>query len=169
MSTGTIGAPLRPMSSQETIAVLNRVLAIVCRSFPQYLRYAHPYTRAKYAKIKETLDEIGADQDSLIERITQLVDREEGHPDTGEFPMEFTSSHDLGSDYLIREAIQYHRQDIAALDQCSTAADVDVIAQPLIEEALTSARKHLTLLEKLATETAPSTIVNNGAPAYQND
>ena len=58
---------------------------------------------------------------------TQIVDSG-GLPDNGEFPMEFTDTHDLAIDYLMQEAIGYQRQDIADLEAVAATPNLSPAA-----------------------------------------
>src|SRR3954447_4508143 len=49
-----------PMSSLDTIDTLNRVLEILERSFPQYLRWARPYIPAGRQNVMQTIETIVA-------------------------------------------------------------------------------------------------------------
>ena len=140
------------MSSSETVETLSRVLAIVRRSFPQYLRYAHPYVRSGDDRAMEVIDEIVTGQDMLAERIGRQVVAAGARPDTGQFAMEFTDTHDLGVDYLIQEAIGYQRQDIAALARCVEELNLAPVAHTLASEAVGMAKGHLELLQELAVD-----------------
>src|SRR3990172_8834395 len=131
------------MSSPDTIDVLNRELAILQRSFPQYLRYARPYIPPGREHVMKKIDEIAAGQDALAERVNQTVFESGGLPDDGKFPIEFTDTHDLGIDFLIQEAIEYQKQDIADLEQCVDALRLAPAAQSLAAEALGLAKGHL--------------------------
>ena len=105
------------MPSPDTINVLNRVLEILERSFPQYLRYARPYIPPGRENIMQTIEQIVAGQDALAERVSQHIFESGGLPDHGDFPIEFTDTHDLGIDFLLQEAIDCLRQDIACPEQ----------------------------------------------------
>jgi hypothetical protein len=148
--------------------VLNRVLAILERSFTQYLRYARPYVPPGREDIEQSLTEIVAGQDSLAERVTQMISEAGGLPDNGRFPIDYTDSHDLSIDYLIREAIDGQRQDIADLSQCVDALRHAPSAQSLASEALGLAKGNLETLEELAGR--PQAAMNrDGPPAFAND
>jgi len=161
--------PTLRMSSLDTITVLNRVLALLRKSFPQYLRYSRPYIPPKYAAAWETLADVAAAEDALADRVAELVIAAGALPDSGEFATEFTDTHDLGIDYLIREAIGYQQQDIAELESLSAATDLTPAAGSLVSEALGLAKGHLESLQELKPQLGASTIVRNGAPAYKND
>jgi hypothetical protein len=157
------------MSSTDTVAILNRVLAIVLRSFPQYLRWARPYVPPRHKHAVETLEKIVTEQDALAERITDAIVDLGGLPDAGEFPMEFTDTHDLGIDYLIREAIGYGGQDMVDLEAIAATPDLSPPADSLVAEALTTAKRHLAALEELADKDGSSASVRNSPPASGNE
>jgi len=156
------------MSSPETIDILNRVLAILQRSFTQYLRYARPYIPPSYESAETTLAQIVAGQDALAERVTQTIHDAGGVPDDGKFPIEYTDSHDLSIDFLISEAIDGQRRDIADLTQCVDMLRLAPASQTLASEALGMAKANLELLEKAATN-APGSTKLGGAKAFAND
>jgi hypothetical protein len=157
------------MPSTESIDVLNRVLATLERSFPQYLRYARPYIPPGREDVGDTIEEIAAGQDALAERVGQMIVESDGLPDPGQFSIEFTDTHDLGIDYLNQEAIGYQKQDIAELQACADALNLSPAAQSLAAEALGMAKGHLESLEELSIRPGSSTVVRDGAPAYDND
>jgi len=140
------------MPSADTIDVLNRVLTILRRSFPQYVRYARPYVSSGDEQAVEMFHEIADGQDALAERVNELIVQSGARPDTASFPMEFTDTHDLDVDYLIREAIGYQRQDIADLKQCAESLQLAPAARSVVEEALGMAKGHLESLEELAAD-----------------
>ena len=156
------------MASSDTIDVLNRVLVILRSSFPQYLQYSRPYIPEGRENVMETVEEIVAGQIGLIARLSEQVFESGGLPDKGEFPIEFTDTHDLGIGYQVRAAIGYQKQDIADLAECVDALRLAPAAQALAAEALGMAKGHLESLEELNTEPIVSTIMGTGKPAYDN-
>lgn len=153
------------MPSLDTIDTLNRVLAILQRSFPQYMRYARPYIPPGREDVMETIDEIVTGQDALAERVNRHIFDSGGLPDPGKFPIEFTDTHDLDIDYLIREAIGYQQQDIADLTAIADALRLSPVAQSLAYEALGMAKGHRESLEELRVDPTASTIIGRGEPA----
>jgi hypothetical protein len=142
------------MSSPETIDVLNRVLAILQRSFPQYMRYARPYIPPGRENVMESINDIATAQDALAERVSQYVFESGGQPDAGKFPVEFTDTHDLAIDFLIQEAIGCQKQDVADLEQCVEKLRLAPAAQSLTAEALGMAKGHLESLQELRAKPA---------------
>jgi hypothetical protein len=158
------------MASPDTIDLLNRVLIVLRKSFPQYLVYARPYIPSGRKKVMETIEEIVAGQDSLAARVSEQIFQSGGLPEKGEFPIEFTDTHDLAIDFLILEAIDYQKQDIADLSECVDALRLSPGAQSLAAEALGMAKGHLESLEELRVDPTASTVIRGaGGPAYNND
>jgi len=145
------------MNSPNTSSLLNRLLGITCRSFPQYLQYARPYVPGGRQEVLETFDAIVADQNRLAQRISQLVIDAQQLPRPGEFPMEFTDSHDLDIDFLVSAAISYQRQDIESIGALAEQLQNSPAAKSLTEEALGMAKGHLDSLTELLDATADAT------------
>lgn len=145
------------MSSHQTISVLNRVLAMLYKSFPQYVMYSRPYIPPSRQIVLETFEEIANDESMLADRLSQQIADAGGLPDTGSFPMEFTDTHDLSIDHLLREAIRYHREEIAMLESRRDELFMAPMARALVEEAVGMAKGHLESLEELSTHGASKT------------
>jgi hypothetical protein len=142
------------MPSSDTTSVLNRVLAILERSFPQYLLYARPYVPAGRENIMQTMEQIVAGQNRLAERVYQQIFESGGLPDHGEFPIEFTDTHDLSIDFLLQEAIDCLKQDVSDLSECADKLRLSPAAQSLAAEAVGMTKGHLELLQQLTTASA---------------
>jgi hypothetical protein len=156
------------MSSADTIDTLNRVIEILERSFPQYLRWARPYIPPGRANIMQTIETICTGQNALAARIAEQIFESGGLPDHGDFPIEFADTHDLDIDYLIDESLDCLKQDIAELEGCVDSLRLSPAAQTLAAEALGLTKGHLEQLEKLDTAPADSTKLTT-TPAYAND
>jgi hypothetical protein len=156
------------MPSNDTIEILNRVLVLLTRSFPQYLRYARPYIPRGRENVLETTSEIATGQEALAKRIGEFIFDSGGLPDPGRFPIEFTDTHDLAIDFLIREAIGCQNEDIANLQQCVEALRLAPAAESLAAEALGMAKGHLQSLEELQVRGDASRKLG-GAKAFAND
>jgi hypothetical protein len=134
----------------DTIYWLNRLLAIHCKSFPQYLRWSRPYVPAGRGDELEAIVAVAQDQDVLADRISRMIVDGDARPRSGEFPMEFTDLHDLDIDYLLKLAIKYQEQDLAAIQQLVERLQTAPAARALAEEALGMAKGHLDTLRELA-------------------
>src|SRR5688572_30693205 len=106
------------MSPPSTTEILNRLLVLHERSLPMYLSYAPPagLARSANAKAKAVLDQIVADQKRTIDRLATIILESNGVIEHGEFPMSFTSLHDLSLDYLLKLMIERQERTIAACD-----------------------------------------------------
>ena len=155
------------MPSDDTIDVLNQVLEILERSFPQYLLYARPYIPAGQEHVMQTVESIVAGQNALAERVSQQVFDSGGLPDHGDFPIEFTDTHDLSIEFLILEAIDCLRQNIVDLEECVDSLRLSPAAQSLASEALGMTKGHLELLEELPNNPAASSL-RGPQPALDN-
>jgi hypothetical protein len=155
-------------TSPDTIETLNRVLVLLQRSFPQYLRFARPYIPTGREDVMKTVEEIILGQDSLAERIEQYIHESGGSPDPGKFPIEFTDTHDLAIDFLFSEAIGYQKEDISNLQACVDRLRLAPAAQSLASEALGMAKGHLESLTELRVKPASSTKFTV-TPMFAND
>lgn len=138
----------------DAIHWLNRLLAIHCRSFPQYLRWSRPHVPEGRGQELEAFEAIALDQDIMAERISRMVIDADALPRTGEFPMEFTDLHDLDIDYLIMTAVRYQVQDVASIEALVERLHLVPAARSLAEESLGMAKGHLDTLRELADSTA---------------
>jgi hypothetical protein len=157
-----------PAPSPDTIETLNRVLVLLQKSFPQYLQYARPYIPPGRESISKTFDDIVTCQNRLADSIARFVSESGALPDPGRFPIEFTDTHDLAIDFLIREAIGYQKEDIANLQDCVERLRLSPAAQSLASEALGMAKGHLESLEELPSKPG-STTKFGPTPAFAND
>lgn len=141
-------------SKAQTIDALNRLLVIEYRSFPMYLTYASPWTHQGDQKAAETLQNIAADQQLMSQRIAELVDRSGGRIETGEYPMEFTDTHFLSLDFLLKELHRHQRHDVAEIERLVARLVGDREARELAEETLGMERAHLEAVEALLAQPA---------------
>ena len=142
------------MSQSANIDVLNRLLTLLRRSFPMYLTYAEPWVGPGDKQMLEVLEHIVFDQNLLAERVSGFIMMDGTQPQTGDFPMDYTDTHDLQLDYLLRLAINYQKQDIEAMRQCVDDLRLAPLASTLAEEALGMAQGQLESLEELVAQPA---------------
>ncbi len=129
---------------------LNRLLGLLESSFARYLTFAHPRSNAAHERIRNMLGHMASDQQQLSSRIANFLLENGGSLASAEFPMDFTDTHDLAIDFLVRRTIEYQKQDIADLERIVDSLRLAPAALPLAEEALGMARGHLQLLDELA-------------------
>ncbi len=133
----------------DLIESLNRLLEIEYRSFPMYLGDASPWFSDADAKAVLALKNIAADQQAMSQRIAELILDLGGRIEPGEYPTQFTDTHFLSIEFLLKELVYYQRQDIADIEQIVASLTGHREARELAEEALGAERAHLEALESL--------------------
>jgi hypothetical protein len=137
------------MSSKSTNAVLNRVIRVVNRTLPAYLRDARPWSYPGREAALETLLDVGMQQVETAERLSAWVLENGGAPENGDFPLAFTSYTDLSVDYLIRESLRRQAGVISAIE--AAIADIGMSnAVAILQEALGEAKAHRDMLADVA-------------------
>ena len=144
------------MNSSQTYHALNRLLSILQRSFPMYLRGVPPLAAEADSQAVDVLNQIAEDQTTLSRRITALILFSDDQPDAGDFPMEFTDMHDLTIDFILRRTIGYQCQDVASIQQSIDSLQLAPAALALAEEALELSKAQLESLEALVQGKASS-------------
>lgn len=137
------------MSPPSTNEILNRLLVLHERSLPLYLSYAPPAGLARNTQAKSVLDSVVADQKRTTDRLATIILESNGVIDHGEFPMSFTSLHDLSLPYLLKLVIERQEKTIAACERLADALNMAPYAQAAAREAVGEAKGHLENLQEL--------------------
>jgi hypothetical protein len=137
------------MSPPSTTDILNRLLVLHMRSLPMYLGYAPPYQLYQNAKAKTVLDQIVDDQKRTIDRLGKMILDNNGTVDYGEFPMSFTSLHDLSLPYLLKILIERQQRSITACEKLADSLSMAPYAQAAAREIVGEAKGHLENLQEL--------------------
>ena len=138
------------MNLKRTIRALNDLLAIEYRSLPMYLTDATPWTHPGDEKATQTLEHIVVDQRETCRRVAEMIlARGGGSIDVGEFPMEFTDTHFLSLDFLLKELLTYQKVIVGRIERLVAELTDDRPARELAQDALGSERQHLEALEEL--------------------
>jgi hypothetical protein len=137
------------MNQAEKVAVLNRLLHVLCRSLPMYLADARPWARGDQQPIQEALSHLVADQQQYAGRVAQAIVECGFRPDLGRFPMQFTAINDVSLDFLVQKVIELQRRDITAIEHCAAELTEVPPLCSLAEEILGNARGHLEILEEM--------------------
>jgi hypothetical protein len=140
------------MSPPSTTEVLNRLLVLHMRSLPMYLGYAPPYQLYQNARAKAVLDQIVEDQKRTVDRLGTLILDSGGTVDYGEFPMSFTSLHDLSLAYLLKVLIERQQKHVSACEKLADLLSTAPYAQAAAREAVGEAKGHLENLKELQAE-----------------
>ena len=142
------------MDFENSVDLLNELLATVYRSMPMYLADATPWTRRGDEKAVETITDIITEQKGTCERLAAAIVQRGGVVDAGEYPTVYTDLHFLSLDYLLNELIRAQKADIETIGKCAERLWNDPPAQAMAKEALGAARGHLQSLEELVAETS---------------
>ncbi|REJ68659.1 MAG: hypothetical protein DWQ31_07265 [Planctomycetota bacterium] len=137
------------MSSSAAIDVLGELLVIHFRSFPQYLAATHAWMERSEDEAVEVIRNIVADQQTYCTRLADMIQRRGGRIDQGDFPMDYTDTHDLGLDFIIGKLLREQKRDLELIENCRSRLAADVPGTVLAEEALGAAQAHLDALEEL--------------------
>jgi len=142
------------MSPPSTTEVLNRLLVLHARSLPMYLGYAPPYEVANHPKAKAVLDQIVEDHKRTVDRLGTLILENNGTVDYGEFPMAFTSLHDLSLKYLLKLLVERQEKMVVACQRLADMLNMAPYAQAAAREIVGEAKGHLENLQELQREVA---------------
>ena len=154
------------MPSPTPVDLLNQVLAMLRKSFPQYARVLAPYIAPGHEAAWRAIKDIATAEESLAHQVNDEILSMNGLTYAGDFPIDFTDTHDLGIDYMIAEAMGYQRQDITKLETITESLKSTPSAHAVVEEILSVARRHLKTLEDLHAKPGSSTSFGpNGAAA----
>ena len=137
------------MSPPSTTEILNRLLVLHMRSLPMYLSYAPPYELSRHEKAKVVLYRIVEDHKRTVDRLGTLILDSGGTIDYGEFPMSFTSLHDLSLSYLLKLLIDRQEKFITACERLADQLSIAPYAQAAAREAVGEAKGHLDNLREL--------------------
>lgn len=137
------------MIARETNEVLNRLLALHCHSLPMYLSFSMPSLLRGDDRASQTFAAIVADQKRVVETIGEAIVEGEGRVSMGEFPMSFTSLHDLSFDFLLRKMIEHQQRMVREISRCVQELQTAPRYAALASEALGLAKGHLESLTEL--------------------
>jgi len=137
------------MSPPSTTDILNRLLVLHMRSLPMYLGYAPPNQLYQNERAKAVLAQIVEDQKRTVDRLGKLILDNNGTVDHGEFPMSFTSLHDLSLPYLLKLMIERQQRSIAACEKLADSLSMAPYAQAAAREIVGEAKGHLENLQEL--------------------
>jgi hypothetical protein len=138
-----------PSTVRDSNQVLNQVLIALHRSLPLYLGYADPWVAYGSEEPRRVLNRIVAEKEEYVARLTRFLDSRRYTIDFGEFPMEFTSLHDVSLGFLLNQLIEYQRGEVQLIETALGRLAGDAGGRALVEETLAGSRRHLQSLEGL--------------------
>jgi hypothetical protein len=141
---------------------LNEILVTLHRSLPVYLSHAAPWVAYGNEEAHRVLARIVEEKEDHVHRLTELLDARRYTIGRGEFPMDYTSLHDVSLDFLIKQLIRDQRHEVQRIESCERRLAGDREARVLAAEVLETAQRHLRWLETLGS-TAP--VANSSAGA----
>jgi hypothetical protein len=138
-------------SRSDTAAnqALNEILVILHRSLPAYLSHAAPWVAFGEEESHRVLARVVTEREDHVHRLSELLDARRHVINRGEFPMDFTSLHDVSLDFLIKQLIHEERQNVARIEACERRLTGDREGRTLAAEALAIAQRHLRWLETM--------------------
>lgn len=142
------------MSSADSTASLQRLLAVLHRSLPMFLAEVGVWTRAGDERAAQTLSNIVADQKGLAARVAELILQRAARVDVPQYPIGYADAHFLSLDSLAQRLQVEQRSALAVIEACVQDLADDPTAKSLAEEALGSEKAHLEALEELAKQPA---------------
>ncbi len=138
------------MTDLNLIDTLNRLLVLEFRSFAMYLNDADPWSAEDSDNsATEVLTGIQQLRAEYSQRLAELIQQEGGTVDSGDYPMNFTDSHDLSLIYLLGELQKAQHEILAEIELLIQALAKHPAAKALAEEILGSERAHQEMLDRL--------------------
>ena len=136
----------------EPAAVLTRLLRILCRSLPMYLRDARPWSAVEGDPALAALAALVADQERFACRTAQAILDLGGQPEPGPFPMEFASINDASLDYLLGQVIESLHRDLPRIERLRRRAGR--LSRPLRPGRGSAGQRpaHLDILERIVAQ-----------------
>jgi len=137
------------VAGTDTIGLLNRLFRLVHRSLPTYLVQAQPWLGPDGQKAQALLVHIATDHRNLAQRLAPAIRQQGGIVDFGEFPLEFTSMHDVAVDFILHKVHARLEHKVHLMARC-----VDDLAgvpslQPIAEDMLRLTLEHLAAIREL--------------------
>jgi hypothetical protein len=151
MATNHLGIARATIDTDPTSA-LNRLLRILCRSLPMYLRDARPWTATEDDPAQAALDNLAADQQRFARRVAEAILDQGGSPEPGPFPLAFASMNDAALAFLLSRVIERERRDLPAIQRSVADLAEWPVLRGLAEESLGNAQAHLDILERIKEE-----------------
>ena len=133
---------------------LNQVLIALHRSLPLYLGFADPWVTFGNEEPRRVLSRVVADNQEGVDRLTALLDSRRYTIDFGEFPMNFTSLHDVSLDYLVTQLGEDQLREVQLFESSLERLTDDPEGREVVAEILTRSRRHLHSLEGLKRQPA---------------
>ncbi len=139
----------------DQLQALSRLLHLLSRSLPMYLKDARPWTPPQHRQAATVLDQVAAEHARYAQLVAREIVERDGRPDPGCFPLAFTALNDVSLDYALKAASRYQQVLVSQLDQCRQKLSADPQLRQLAEEIYASALTHLEMLQHAASPSGP--------------
>ena len=136
--------------SEQTVNVLNHLLAIHNRSLPVYLQSARPWAGDGGDEGVEQLDAIAGAHFVMVDRLGTMIVELQGVIRYGEFPHRFADWHDLSLEFFQEKLVELQQLDIERITKCVEWLEGSPRAKAIAQEALGEAKAHLESLQEPA-------------------
>ncbi|EAQ82429.1 hypothetical protein [Blastopirellula marina] len=144
------------MTSSPAALLLNQLAALHRTSLPSYLSYTRPWAAEGDDDAVEMLRQIAVDHAYVVDKVMTLLEADGLESHLGNFPMEYTSLHDLSIEYLVQRTMQYQEGFIVRLENLIDALPDEAVPREIAEEAWGLAKGHLKNLQDAAADLAAS-------------
>lgn len=134
----------------DSLAVLLRVFRRETGSWTMYMADSWAWTDRAGAETRDFVQSMIAEERGWIERLADLIDERGGVPRPGAFATEYTDSHFLSLQFLLRRLIGYQQRSVPLLEADLNAVVSDPPARRLLANMLEHQRGRLATLERIA-------------------
>jgi hypothetical protein len=142
-----------PVAAASQIANerLNDLLIDAGRSLLQYTSESWPWAASNEGDVKASLDRMAAEQHDVVAALADLL-ASRGHAiDFGTYPTEYTSLHYVAVDFLLGQLVENQKAVLARCESVADRTSADDPAKSLMDDIVTSERKHVKELQALLT------------------
>ena len=140
------------------VAILQRIFHRQCRSFGQYLAECWPWTHRVDREAQDLVRSIITDERRWAERLAELITERGGVPQPGNYPTEFTDSHFLALDFMLRRLVEEIGRDIAILQSDHAVVQEDATLRSFLEQMVERKKGQVEALRKLVASLAETQI-----------
>ncbi|GEM_PF-1299342 len=135
-----------------SLKVAERAFRRETASLPQYLNDAWPWvdpTDPLDVEASELVRSIINEENEWIERLAAYIEQRGGVPLTGSYPADFTDTHYLALEFLLRRLIAYQKWNMEQLEADLEAAADEPELRNLLAHMLERKREQTAALERL--------------------
>jgi hypothetical protein len=136
------------INHQNSVAILNELLAKLDCSLARYLSYARPWARRRML-LDALVRRLSYEHEIFASSIARLISDRRGAVRSSVFPMEFTSYNDLSLEYLAPKLLDDERDLIATAEACAELLKDDPEARRVVGKIAATLQRYAALLAEL--------------------